>query len=116
MTKKAANLLPTLMDGDDEVVMAFDDRAVRVEQGMMSFTFLMVEGKYPNYMSVIPQDAPYSLTADRQALLNLCPYGGLEKVSDKYFYSVKDYKGEMFETPIEAAVDAVCWFKEQGII
>ena len=69
MTKKAANLLPTLMDGDDEVVMAFDDRAVRVEQGPMSFTFLMVEGKYPNYMSVIPQDAPYSLTADRQALL-----------------------------------------------
>lgn len=69
MTKKAANLLPTLMDGDDEVVMAFDDRAVRVEQGLMSFTFLMVEGKYPNYMSVIPQDAPYSLTADRQALL-----------------------------------------------
>ena len=69
MTKKAANLLPTLMDGDDEVVMAFDDRAVRVEQGPMSFTFLMVEGKYPNYMSVIPQDAPYSLTADRPALL-----------------------------------------------
>ena len=69
MTKKAANLLPTLMDGDDEVVMTFDDRAVRVEQGMMSFTFLMVEGKYPNYMSVIPQDAPYSLTADRPALL-----------------------------------------------
>ena len=69
MTKKAANLLPTLMDGDDEVVMAFDDRAVRVEQGQMSFTFLMVEGKYPNYMSVIPQDAPYSLTADRPALL-----------------------------------------------
>jgi DNA polymerase-3 subunit beta len=69
MTKKAANLLPTLMDGDDEVVMTFDDRAVRVEQGLMSFTFLMVEGKYPNYMSVIPQDAPYSLTADRQALL-----------------------------------------------
>ncbi len=69
MTKKAANLLPTLMDGDDEVVMTFDDRAVRVEQGLMSFTFLMVEGKYPNYMSVIPQDAPYSLTADRPALL-----------------------------------------------
>jgi DNA polymerase-3 subunit beta len=69
MTKKAANLLPTLMDGDDEVVMTFDDRAVRVEQGLMSFTFLMIEGKYPNYMSVIPQNAPYSLTADRQALL-----------------------------------------------
>ena len=64
-----------------------------------------------NYIG--PNDIPaWSLTA----LLNLCPYGGLEKVSDKYFYSVKDYKGEMFETPIEAAVDVVCWFKEKGII
>lgn len=60
-----------------------------------------------------PDDIPaWSLSA----LLNLCPYGGLEKVSDKYFYSVKDYKGEMFETPIEAAVDVVCWFKEKRII
>ena len=69
MTKKAANLLPTLLDGDDEVIVTFDDRAVEFEQGLMSFVFLMVEGKYPNYMSVIPQDAPYSLQADRQALL-----------------------------------------------
>ena len=69
MTKKAATLLPTLLDGDDEVTVSFDDRAVEFAQGLMSFTFLMVEGKYPNYMSVIPQDAPYSLTADRPALL-----------------------------------------------
>jgi hypothetical protein len=60
-----------------------------------------------------PKDIPsWSLSA----LLNLCPYGGLEHVSDKWFFSVKDYKGEMFETPIEAAVDVVCWFKEKGII
>ena len=69
MTKKAATLLPTLLDGDDEVTVSFDNRAVEFAQGVMSFVFLMVEGKYPNYMSVIPQDAPYSLKADRQALL-----------------------------------------------
>ena len=69
MTKKAANLLPTLLDGDDEVIVTFDERTVEFEQGQMSFVFLMVEGKYPNYMSVIPQDSPYSLQADRQALL-----------------------------------------------
>ena len=69
MTKKAATLLPTLLDGDDEVTVAFDERAVEFKQGLMSFVFLMVEGKYPNYLSVIPQDAPYSLKADRQALL-----------------------------------------------
>ena len=69
MTKKAANLLPTLLDGDDEVIVSFDDCAVSVEQGLMTFVFLEVNGKYPNYMSVIPQDAPYSLQADRAALL-----------------------------------------------
>ena len=69
MTKKAATLLPTLLDGDDEVTVTFDERLVEFKQGLMSFVFLMVEGKYPNYMSVIPQDAPYSLKADRQALL-----------------------------------------------
>lgn len=69
MTKKAANLLPTLLDGDDKVGISFDDRAVEFVQGPMSFVFIMVDGKYPNYMRVIPKDAPYSLKADRQALL-----------------------------------------------
>ena len=69
MTKKAANLLPTLLEGEDEVIVSFDDRAVSFEQGNMTLVFLEVQGKYPNYMSVIPQDAPYMLKADRQALL-----------------------------------------------
>ena len=70
MTKKAANLLPTLLDGgDEECKVEFDERLVSIECGLMTFVFLMVNGKYPNYMSVIPQDAPYSLQADRAALL-----------------------------------------------
>ena len=60
-----------------------------------------------------PEDIPaWSLTA----LLNMLPYGGLEKVSDKYFYSVKDYQGELVESAVEAAVNAVIWFREKGII
>ena len=70
MTKKAANLLPTLLDtGGEECKVEFDERLVSIECGLMTFVFLMVSGKYPNYMSVIPQDAPYSLQADRTALL-----------------------------------------------
>ena len=60
-----------------------------------------------------PQDIPsWSLTA----LLNLCPYGGLQHVSDKWYFSVKGYDRGLFDTPIEAAVDVVCWFMEKGII
>ena len=71
MTKKAAKMLPSLLEGseDEEVTVSFDDCAVQFERGEMSFTFLMVEGRFPDYMRVIPQDAPYSLEADRKALL-----------------------------------------------
>lgn len=54
----------------------------------------------------------WSLTA----LLNLLPYGGLDKVSNKYFYRAKDYNGELVESAVEAAVEAVIWFKENKII
>ena len=47
--------------GDEECKVEFDERLVLIECGLMTFVFLMVNGKYPNYMSVIPQDAPYSL-------------------------------------------------------
>ena len=90
--------IPQLKDnGDREIVFKSKD-----EQVQMRMT---------NYIK--PDDIPaWSLTA----LLNLIPYGGLEKVSGKYFYSLKEYQGELFETAIEAAVDAVIWFKEKGII
>ena len=65
----ASNGHVLIRNAEDEVTVSFDNRAVEFAQGVMSFVFLMVEGKYPNYMSVIPQDAPYSLKADRQALL-----------------------------------------------
>lgn len=54
----------------------------------------------------------WSLTA----LLNLLPYGGLDKVSNKYVYRAKEYNGHLVESAIEAAVDAVIWFKENKII
>ena len=90
--------IPQMQDnGDRSIVFKSKDERVSIQ--------------ISNYIK--PDDIPaWSLTA----LLNLCPYGGLEHVSGKWFFSVKDYKGEMFETPIEAAVDVVCWFKEKGII
>ena len=90
--------IPQLKDnGDREIVFKSKDEQVQMRMS--------------NYIK--PDDIPaWSLTA----LLNMLPYGGLEKVSDKYFYSLKEYQGELFETAIEAAVDAVIWFKEKGII
>ena len=69
--------------------------------------------------SIGQNDIPaWSLTA----LINLCPRGCLRKVLNKFYFDVKackgakGYKSEKFETAIEAAVDAVCWFKKEGFI
>ena len=90
--------VPQMQDnGDRSIVFKSKDERVSIQMS--------------NYIK--PDDIPaWSLTA----LLNMLPYGGLEKVSDKYFYSVKDYKGQLVESAIEAAVDAVIWFKEKEII
>ena len=90
--------IPQMQDnGDRSIVFKSKDERVSIQ--------------ISNYIK--PDDIPaWSLTA----LLNMLPYGGLEKVSDKYFYSLKEYQGELFESAIEAAVDAVIWFKEKGII
>ena len=66
------------------------------------------------YYDNMPCDAipSWSLTA----LFNLLPYGGLDKVSNKYVYRAKDYNGKLVESAVEATVEAVIWFKQNGII
>jgi hypothetical protein len=41
------------------------------------------------------------------ALLNLIPYGGLQRLNDKWYYSLKGYDGKPVESAVEAAVQAV---------
>lgn len=69
LPKKAANLLPSFLDMYDETYVTFDDRAVAFRSGDMTLVALMIEGKYPNYKSIIPDDAPYDITVDRTELL-----------------------------------------------
>lgn len=69
MPKKAAKLLPKLMDSTDDVKVVFDNRMASFEQESMTFAFRTIEGRYPNYMNVIPQDQPHRLKVDRHSLL-----------------------------------------------
>ena len=62
MPKKMARLLPSLLateDRDDDVQLTFSDRTAQVEGTLWTLTFLLIEGRYPNYDSVIPKDQPY---------------------------------------------------------
>ena len=70
LPKKPATLLKGVLgrQGGD-VVIRFDDRNAEViyEEGILICR--LIEGRYPNYNSVIPQSNPNQLTVDRQGLL-----------------------------------------------
>ena len=70
LPKKPASLLKALLgkDGGD-VVIRFDERNAQINYGEGELTCRLIEGRYPNYNSVIPQNNPNELRVDRNSLL-----------------------------------------------
>lgn len=70
LPKKPANLLKNLLgkDGGD-VVIRFDERNAEVNYGDGTLQCRLIEGRFPNYNSVIPQNNPNEIRVDRLALL-----------------------------------------------
>ena len=70
LPKKPANLLRNLLgkDGGD-VTIRFDERQAEVNYGDGTIQCRLIEGRYPNYNSVIPQNNPNELRVDRLGLL-----------------------------------------------
>ena len=59
----------------EEVVIKFDDRTAEISFAEGVLTCRLIEGRYPNYNSVIPQGNPNQLTIDRRSLI-----GALKRV------------------------------------
>ena len=70
LPKKPANLLRNMLgkDGGD-VVIRFDERNAEINYGDGTIQCRLIEGRYPNYNSVIPQSNPNELRIDRLGLL-----------------------------------------------
>ena len=70
LPKKPANLLKNLLgkDGGD-VIIRFDERNAEINYGDGIIQCRLIEGRYPNYNSVIPQSNPNELRVDRLGLL-----------------------------------------------
>lgn len=70
LPKKPASLLRNLLgkDGGD-VTIRFDERNAEVNYGDGTIQCRLIEGRYPNYNSVIPQSNPNELRVDRLGLL-----------------------------------------------
>lgn len=73
MPKKVAKLLPSLLateDRDEEVMVSWNDRTAEVEGTLWTLTFRLIEGRYPNYESVIPKDQPYEAKLTKGSLVS----------------------------------------------
>jgi DNA polymerase-3 subunit beta len=70
LPKKPAGLLKNLLgkDGGD-VTIRFDERNAEINYGDGTIQCRLIEGRYPNYNSVIPQNNPNELRIDRNGLL-----------------------------------------------
>jgi len=71
LPKKPANLLRNLLGKDGaDVTIRFDERNAEVNYGDGTIQCRLIEGRYPNYNSVIPQSNPNELRVDRLGLLS----------------------------------------------
>lgn len=64
--KVVLELRRLLDDGEDELNVSLSDKGVRVTKGMFSLTSKLIDGKFPDYERVIPQDPKLSISGDRE--------------------------------------------------
>lgn len=71
LPKKPANLLRNVLAKETEQVeIKFDDNNAYVTSPNVEMVCRLIEGRYPNYNSVIPQENPFKVTIDRISFLN----------------------------------------------
>lgn len=71
LPKKPANLLRSILPKEGETVeIKFDENNAYVKMSSYTMTCRFIEGRYPNYNSVIPQNNTNKVILDRLAFLN----------------------------------------------
>lgn len=73
LPKKPATLLKNILSKDDnEVVITFGQKNAKFEFGQTIVVCRQIEGRFPNYNAVIPQNNQNVVVVDRQTLINAC--------------------------------------------
>ena len=71
LPKKPANLLKNILPKEQgDVTITFDNRNARFTLSNFELNCRLIEGRYPNYASVIPQNNPNRLIIDRSSFTN----------------------------------------------
>jgi len=71
LPKKPALMLKAILPKEEgEVQISFNDRNAKVLLANYRISCRLIEGRYPNYNSVIPTDNPFRVMVDRMALIS----------------------------------------------
>ncbi len=71
LPKKPANVLKAVIGkGEGEVEVSFDSKNIAFRLPTYTMVCRQIEGRFPNYNGVIPQNNPYKLIIDRLLLMN----------------------------------------------
>jgi len=71
LPKKPLNILKGILTtADEEVKIEYNETNAKFSFGSIVLTCRLIDGKYPNYNAVIPQENPNKLTIDRLSFLN----------------------------------------------
>ncbi len=70
LPKKPSTMLKTVLPKEqDSAEIRFDDRNAEIVLSNFKISCRLIEGRYPNYNSVIPQDNPFRVTVDRLSFI-----------------------------------------------
>ena len=67
--KPAKTLKDILVKDDSEVIIKLDENIAEISVDNYVLSCRLIEGRYPNYNSVIPKDNPFKIRVDRQAMI-----------------------------------------------
>lgn len=70
MPSKPANILKNILGKEDMVTLHIGEKGANFSFGDFTLSCRFIKGNYPNYNRVIPTDNPFTLTVDRQSILN----------------------------------------------
>ena len=77
--RRALDLFPQLLTNEGEVVIAWDATTLYIDQPGLKFSTRLVNGNFPTYEKVIPQELPKKVLIDRDLLSKRLRFVGLKK-------------------------------------
>lgn len=120
LPKKPAQLLKSVLGKDGvDVVIKFDDRNAEIHFADGTLSCRLIEGRYPNYDSVIPTDNPNQLTIDRKALLGalrrVIPFASESSQLVRFHLEIGklDVSGEDIDFATRAKESVICDYTGQ---